>query len=144
MTSSRHQIKDCDAGEPNITIRFSWLLPFSRFCTHYLDMKQVSHLRQTRSASRRSEGNGGELQFAIAQAVSLPVPSSGTVYRIHPYYGVYFTWLPSSQLELFLSHNSLYTIFKVLPILGFCFATDVRILASHSYALKLLYNGSNH
>ncbi len=104
------------------------LFPFSRFCTHHLDMKQ-----QALTYPRRSDCPGG---FRSPQ-------STGTAFRIHPYYGVYFTQLPSLQPRLFLSCNSLYTIFKVLPILGFCFTTDVRILASHSYALTRSYNKQN-
>ncbi len=118
---SRQRIKDYAAGFPNLAVRFSWLFPFSRFCTHHLDMKQ-----QALTYPRRSDCPGG---FRSPQ-------STGTAFRIHPYYGVYFTQLPSLQPRLFLSCNSLYTIFKVLPILGFCFTTDVRILASHSSALE--------
>ena len=91
-----------NAGFPNLTIRFSWLLPISRFCTHYLGLRQVLF-------PRCSDCPGS---FHSAQSVR-------TTFKIHPYYGVYFTWLPSSQLELFLSHNSLYTIFKVLRWDGF-------------------------
>ncbi len=69
--------------------------------------------------------------------------SMRTVFRLFPYYGKHFTQIPSLQSRLFLIRNSLCLIFKVLPILGFCFTTDVRILASHSYALTRSYNEQN-
>ena len=69
--------------------------------------------------------------------------SLGTTCKMIPYYGKHFTQPPSLQPRLFLGCNHLCLIFKVLPILGFCFTTDVRILASHSYALIRSYSEQN-
>ena len=69
--------------------------------------------------------------------------SMRTTFKMYPSYGKHFTQTPNLQSRLFPVCNPICLIFKVLPILGFCFTTDVRILASHSYALNWFYNTRN-
>ena len=117
--------KQYGVGFPRLTTRFSWLFLVSKSFTTYLDMKK-SHPRQTDCPG----------SFHSRQ-------SSGTAFRIHPYYDEHFTQTSSPQTRLFSVCNPICSVFKVLPILGFCFTTDVQILASHSYALDWLYNAWN-
>jgi hypothetical protein len=121
-----------NAGFPRLATRYSWLFPLSRFFTHYLDMKQVSH-------PRRSDcpGSFQRLDWICRIYFGIPLAHSpqsmGTAFKMYPLYGKHFTQTPSLQSRLFLVCNSLCLIFKVLTSIRFLFS-DVRLLATHSYA----------
>ncbi|AFZ35995.1 hypothetical protein Sta7437_2461 [Stanieria cyanosphaera PCC 7437] len=107
MTSFGHRIKDYGAGFPRLTTRFSWLFPFLVF--HHLPRYETT-------------------SYFISPADRLP--RQFPFPTVHGYsvslcilpVGKHFTQPPSLQSRLFLGCNPLCLIFKVLPVLGFCFS----------------------
>ena len=69
--------------------------------------------------------------------------SSGTSFKMYPYYGKHFTQSPSLQPRLFLNCNPICLIFKVLLQDGFLF---VRSSGCSPLLIRsrLLYNAQNH
>ena len=112
------------AGFPTITSRISWLFLVSKSFTTYLDLKK-SHPRQTDCPG----------SFHSRQ-------SSGTVLRMFPLYGKYFTQPPSLQLKLFLGCNPIRLIFKVLTSFRFLFIRS-SVASDSLRRSNVLYDNRN-